>query len=56
MIIRTVAEEEVTEIDRDLRDLVQKWEDGMKNPSKKLIQRDIVISEIDKATSILRIC
>lgn len=54
VIIRTVAEgKEVAEIDRDLRDLVQKWEDGMKI-LQKANPRDIVISEIDKATSILR--
>ncbi len=54
VIIRTVAEsKEVAELDKDLRNLVKTWEDGIKrlvtaNP------RDKVIGEISKTSSILR--
>jgi len=54
VIIRTVAEgKEVAELDKDLRNLVKMWEDGMArmvdaNP------RDKVIGELNKASSILR--
>jgi ribonuclease G len=54
VIIRTVAEnKEVAELDRDLRNLVKTWEDGMKrlltaNP------RDKVIGEISKTSALLR--
>lgn len=54
VIIRTVAEnKEVAELDRDLRNLVKTWEDGMKrllhaNP------RDMVIGEISKTSALLR--
>lgn len=54
VIIRTVAEsKEVAELDKDLRNLVKTWDDGIKrlvtaNP------RDKVIGEISKTSSILR--
>jgi ribonuclease G len=54
VIIRTVAEnKEVAELDRDLRNLVKTWEDGMTrlpnaNPREK------IIGELDKTSSILR--
>ncbi|HEX5168907.1 MAG TPA: Rne/Rng family ribonuclease [Cyclobacteriaceae bacterium] len=54
VIIRTVAEnKEVAELDRDLRNLVKTWEDGMirlvsANP------RDKIIGEISKTSALLR--
>jgi ribonuclease G len=54
VIIRTVAEsKEVAELDRDLRNMVKTWEEGMQrlvtaNP------RDKIIGELDKTSSILR--
>ena len=54
VIIRTVAEgKEVAELDKDLRNLVKTWEEGMTrmvdaNP------RDKVIGELNKTSSILR--
>ncbi len=54
VIIRTVAEnKEVAELDRDLRNLVKTWEEGMTrlpiaNP------RDKIIGELDKTSSLLR--
>jgi len=54
VIIRTVAEgKEVAELDKDLRNLVKTWEEGMTrlvtaNP------RDKVIGELNKASSLLR--
>ncbi|HTH58400.1 MAG TPA: Rne/Rng family ribonuclease [Cyclobacteriaceae bacterium] len=54
VIIRTVAEgKEVAELDKDLRNLVKMWEEGMTrlttaNP------RDKVIGELNKASSLLR--
>jgi ribonuclease G len=54
VIIRTVAEnKEVAELDRDLRNLVKTWEEGMTrlvtaNP------RDKVIGEISKTSALLR--
>ena len=54
VIIRTVAEnKEVAELDRDLRNLVKTWEDGI----KRLIgasPRDKVIGEISKTSALLR--
>src|SRR5205085_11075850 len=54
VIIRTVAEgKEVAELDRDLRNLVKTWEDGMtRMPNANL--RDKVIGELDKTSSLLR--
>jgi ribonuclease G len=54
VIIRTVAEgKEVAELDKDLRNLVKMWEEGMTrmvaaNP------RDKVLGELNKASSLLR--
>ncbi len=54
VIIRTVAEgKEVAELDKDLRNLVKMWEEGM----TRLVDvnpRDKVIGELNKASSILR--
>ncbi len=54
VIIRTVAEgKDVKELDKDLRNLLQIWEDGIKNlKSAKL--REKVIGEMNRANSILR--
>lgn len=54
IIIRTVAEgKDVKELDKDLRNLIQIWEDGVKN-LKKANPRDKVIGEMNRANSILR--
>lgn len=54
VIIRTVAEgKEVAELDKDLRNLVKTWDDGI----ARLVSanpRDKVIGEISKTSSILR--
>lgn len=54
VIIRTVAEnKEVAELDRDLRNLVKTWDDGM----ARLVNaqsRDKIIGELDKTSSLLR--
>jgi ribonuclease G len=54
VIIRTVAEgKEVAELDKDLRNLVQTWEEGM----TRLVNanpRDKLIGELSKTSSILR--
>jgi ribonuclease G len=54
VIIRTVAEgKEVAELDKDLRNLVKMWEEGM----TRLVEanpRDKVIGELNKASSLLR--
>src|SRR5690606_6040903 len=54
VIIRTVAEnKEVAELDRDLRNLVTTWEEGM----KRLLTaspRDKIIGEISKTSALLR--
>ncbi len=54
VIIRTVAEnKEVAELDRDLRNLVKTWEDGM----VRLVTaqpRDKIIGELDKTSSLIR--
>lgn len=54
VIIRTVAEgKEVKELDADIRNLTERWDQGMKKlPTSK--PRDKVIGEINKANSILR--
>lgn len=54
VIIRTVAEnKEVAELDKDLRNLVNTWEEGMKRlPNAN--PRDKVIGELNKTSSILR--
>lgn len=54
VIIRTVAEgKEVAELDKDLRNLVKIWSDGM-HALKKAKPRDKVIGEMNRANSILR--
>ncbi|TAF74175.1 MAG: Rne/Rng family ribonuclease [Bacteroidetes bacterium] len=54
VIIRTVAEQkEVAELDRDLKNLVKKWEDGF-NKLKTAKPKDVIISEMDRTASILR--
>lgn len=54
VIIRTVAEnKEVAELDRDLRNLVKTWEEGMTRlPSAQ--PREKIIGELDKTSSLLR--
>ena len=54
VIIRTVAEnKEVAELDRDLRNLVKTWEDGMGRLAASQ-PRDKIIGELDKTSSLLR--
>ena len=54
VIIRTVAEgKEVAELDRDLKNLVKKWEEGY-NKLKTAKPKEVIISEMDRTTSILR--
>ncbi|AWW30890.1 ribonuclease E/G [Echinicola strongylocentroti] len=54
VIIRTVAEgQSVTELDKDLRNLVDSWEDGMKKLMKAK-SKDKVIGEMSMASSIVR--
>ncbi|MBK6265992.1 Rne/Rng family ribonuclease [Marivirga sp. S37H4] len=54
VIIRTVAEgKEVAELDTDLRNLIETWENGMKKlPTAQ--PRDKIIGEVGRASSILR--
>lgn len=54
VIVRTVAEnKEVTELDRDLKSLVEKWDNGFA-VLKKAHPRDKIIGEMDRTASILR--
>ena len=54
VIVRTVAEErEMEELQRDLKDCLDKWEIGMKL-LKEAKPRDRIIGEMDRASSILR--
>ncbi len=54
VIIRTVAEgKDVKELDKDLRNLLQIWEDGIKG-LKASKPREKVIGEMNRANSILR--
>jgi ribonuclease G len=54
VIIRTVAEnKEVAELDRDLRNLVKTWEDGMTR-LPVVNSREKIIGELDKTSSLLR--
>ncbi len=54
IIIRTVAEgKSVAELDKDLKNLVKKWDDGIKK-LKNAKPRERVIGEMSKASSILR--
>lgn len=54
VIIRTAAlEKDVAELDRDLRNLVNTWKEGIEK-LKKAKPREKVIGEMNKASSILR--
>lgn len=54
VIIRTVAQgKEVKDLDTDLRNLVDKWNNGMKTLQKAKV-RDKIIGEMNRANSILR--
>lgn len=54
VIIRTVAKgKNVTELDKDLRNLVETWQDGMKR-LRKAKPKDKVIGEMSRASSLLR--
>jgi ribonuclease G len=54
VIIRTVAEsKEVAELDRDLRNLVKTWDEGMTR-LPKAAQREKIIGELGKTSSLLR--
>ncbi|MEM9829995.1 MAG: Rne/Rng family ribonuclease [Bacteroidota bacterium] len=54
VIIRTVASgKEVAELDRDLRNLVKSWQDGMKK-LQTAKPREKVIGEVGRASSLLR--
>ncbi len=54
VIIRTVAEnKDVAELDRDLRNLVDKWKQGIKT-LRRAKPRDKVIGEISRVTTLLR--
>lgn len=54
IIVRTAAQKkDVAELDRDLRNLVEKWESGMK-VLRNAKPRDKVIGEMNRASSILR--
>ena len=54
VIIRTVAQgKDVKELDTDLRNLVEKWDNGMKALSKAK-PKDKIIGEMTRANSILR--
>ena len=54
VIIRTVAEKkDVAELDRDLRNLIDKWKQGAKN-LKTAKPRDKVLGEMGRVSSLLR--
>ncbi|HAA10738.1 MAG TPA: ribonuclease E/G [Cytophagales bacterium] len=54
IIIRTVAEgKDVAELDKDLRSLLERWDEGMK-ALKDAKTRDKVIGEMSRASSMLR--
>ncbi len=54
IIVRTVAEnKEVAELDRDLKNLLEKWENGMKL-LRDAKPREKVIGEMNRASSMLR--
>jgi len=54
VIIRTVAKgKDVAELDKDLRNLVETWQDGMKR-LRKAKPKDKVIGEMSRASSLLR--
>ncbi|NJN24889.1 MAG: Rne/Rng family ribonuclease [Cyclobacteriaceae bacterium] len=54
VIIRTVAEKkDVAELDRDLRNLVDKWKEGIKT-LKKANPQDKIIGEMSRVSALLR--
>ena len=54
VIVRTAAEgREASKLDKDLKDLLEKWEQGV-HKLKKARSRDKVIGEMNRASSILR--
>lgn len=54
VIIRTVAKgKDVAELDKDLRNLVETWQEGMQR-LKKAKPRDKVIGEMSRASSLIR--
>jgi ribonuclease G len=54
VIIRTVAQgKEVAELDKDMKNLLKKWDDGF-NLLKTAKSADLVIGEMSRASSILR--
>jgi len=54
VIIRTVADgQSVTELDKDLRNLLETWEDGMRKLQKAKV-KDKIIGEMSLASSIIR--
>ena len=54
VIIRTVAEKkDVAELDRDLRNLVEKWKEGIKI-LKKANPKDKIIGEMSRVSALLR--
>jgi ribonuclease G len=55
IIIRTVAEgKEVAELDRDLRNLLSTWEEGIKKLRSNAKPKDKIIGEMSRASSLLR--
>ncbi len=54
IIVRTAAEgKDVAELDRDLQNLIEKWESGMRK-LRNAKPRDKIIGEMNRASSILR--
>lgn len=54
IIVRTAAEgKDAAKLDQDLKDLLDKWNTGIKN-LEKAAPRDLVIGEINRASSMLR--
>ena len=54
VIVRTAAEgREAAKLDKDLKDLLKKWEAGV-NTLRGAVHRDLVIGEMNRASSILR--
>ena len=54
VIVRTAAEgKEVAQLDKDLKDLLEKWDEGV-NKLKKALPKNKIIGEMNRASSILR--